>query len=67
MSIMWMPMEIYNKKEIVMLNKIFSYAVERKDINYSVGYINGLFDFDLISSDEYVTLFKMIKNFYETM
>lgn len=64
---MWMPMEIYNKKEIVMLNKIFSYAVERKDINYSIGYINGLFDFDLISSDEYVTLFKMIKNFYETM
>lgn len=50
-----------------MLNKIFSYAVERKDINYSIGYINGLFDFDLISSDEYVTLFKMIKNFYETM
>ena len=60
-------MEIYNKKEIVMLNKIFSYAVERKDINYSVGYINGLFDFDLISSDEYVTLFKMIKDFYVTM
>lgn len=64
---MWMSMEIYNKKEIVMLNKIFRYAVERKDINYSIGYINGLFDFDLISSDEYVTLFKMIKDFYVTM
>lgn len=60
-------MEIYDKKEIVMLNKIFNYAVERKDLTFSIGYINGLFDFDVITPDEYVTLFKMIKNFYATM
>lgn len=67
MRIMWLSMEIHHKKEIAMINKIFKAALEKKDINYSLGYINSLYDFDVIIADEYVTLHRMVIDFYQSM
>lgn len=50
-----------------MLNKILKAALEKKDINYSLGYINSLYDFDVIIGSEYITLHKMVIDFYQTM
>lgn len=50
-----------------MINKIFKAALEKKDINYSLGYINSLYDFDVIIADEYVTLHRMVIDFYQSM
>lgn len=48
-----------------MLYKIFKASIERKDIVYSLGYINALYDFDVIKGHEYTALHKLIRDFYK--